>query len=320
MDQKRLKVVFLSRYLGRINRGAETYVIELSKRLARQHEVDILTGKDSDSLQKITAGGYDLVIPTNGRTQALKASLGRLKGRYKTLISGQAGVGRDDIWNISVTAPDIFVALTDFELKWAKKFAWKSKLVKIPNGVDLEKFKPGKDGVNINLPRPIILSVGALTWYKHHEKTIEAVKNLDRGSLLIIGSGPKKEELLDVGKNLVEAGRLKILEVPYEGIPLYYRSADLFVLPSWNREAFGIVYVEAMASNLPVVAPDDEPRREIVDEGGLFTDVSDPAKYAETINKALSADWQNKPRQQSEKFSWDKIAESYNELFKEIFG
>lgn len=318
MDQKRLKVVFLSRYLGRINRGAETYVIELSKRLARQHEVDILTGKDSDSLQKITAGGYDLVVPTNGRMQALKASLGRFRGGYKTLISGQAGVGRDDIWNITVTAPDIFVALTDFELKWAKKFAWKSKLVKIPNGVDLEKFKPGKDGINIHLPRPVILSVGALTWYKHHEKTIEAVKNLDQGSLLIIGSGPKKDELLDAGKSLLDQGRLKILGVPYEGIPLYYRSADLFVLPSWDREAFGIVYVEAMASNLPVVAPDDGPRREIVGEGGLFTDVSDPVKYAAAINKAFSRSWQNKPRDQAEKFSWDKVAVQYEELFKEV--
>lgn len=318
MDKKRLKIAFLSRYLGKVNRGAETYVLELSGQLKKHHEVDILTGKDSDSLRKITAGGYDLVIPTNGRMQALKVSLGRLGGGYKTLISGQAGVGRDDIWNIAVTAPDIFVALTDFELRWAKKFAWKSKLVKIPNGVDLEKFRPGKDEVGISLPPPLILSVGALTWYKHHEKTIEAVKRLDHGSLLIIGSGPKKAELLNIGKNLVEQGRLRILEVPYEGIPLYYRSADLFVLPSWDREAFGIVYVEAMASNLPVVAPGDVPRREIVGDAGIFTDVSDPIKYAEAIKKALDTNWQNKPRHQAEKYSWDKVAAQYEELFEEV--
>ena len=320
MDKKRLKIAFLSRYLGIVNRGAETYVLELSKRLSKNHDVDILTGTDSDSLWKMTSGKYDLVIPTNGRMQALRASIGRITGGYKTLLSGQAGPGRDDIWNIAVTAPDIFVALTDFELKWAKKFAWKTKLVKIPNGVDLEKFRPGKDRIDVNLPRPVILSVGALTWYKHHEKTIESLKRLDQGSLLIIGAGPLKSELLDQGKSLVEAGRLKIIEVPYEGIPSFYRSADLFVLPSWDREAFGIVYLEAMASGLPVVGPDDLPRREIVGEAGLFADVSDPLQYAAKINEVLSVEWQDKPRQQAEKFSWDKVSKRYEDLLEEVFG
>lgn len=320
MDKKRLKIAFLSRYLGKVNRGAETYVLELSKRLSKNHDVEVLTGADSDSLRKMISGKYDLVIPTNGRMQALRASLGRIPGGYKTLLSGQAGPGRDDIWNITVTAPDIFVALTGFEYQWARRFAWKSKLVKIPNGVDLEKFRSGKDGIDINLPRPIILSVGALTWYKHHEKTIEALKILDKGSLLIIGAGPLKGELLEQGKSLVQEGRLKIIEVPYQDIPMYYRSADLFVLPSWDREAFGIVYIEALASNLPVVAPDDKPRREIVGGGGLFTDVSDPVKYAAAIDVALSTDWQNKPREQAEEFSWDKVAGKYEDLIEEVFG
>ena len=87
MDKKRLKIAFLSRYLGIVNRGAETYVLELSKRLSKNHDVDILTGTDSDSLWKMTSGKYDLVIPTNGRMQALKASIGRITGGYKTLLS-----------------------------------------------------------------------------------------------------------------------------------------------------------------------------------------------------------------------------------------
>ncbi len=316
MDQKKLRILFLCRDLGVVNRGVETYVLELSKRLSKEFTVEVLTGKDSDDFSKITSGKFDLVIPTNGRLQALKASLGRLKGRYKTLISGQAGPGRDDIWNITVTTPDIFVALTDFELNWAKKFAWKSKLIKIPNGVDLEKFRPGSKA-SLDLPRPIILSVGALTWYKHHEKTIEAMKKLDEGSLLIIGAGPKKEELLEQGKALLNEGRLKIMEANFSEMPLYYRSSDLFTLPSWDREAFGIVYVEAMASNLPVVAPNDSPRREIVGDAGILTDVSDPVKYAKAIKEAINLNWQNKPRMQAENFSWDKVSKKYEEVIKE---
>lgn len=304
---KKLKIAFLSRFQGKVSRGVETYVEELSKRLARNHNIKILKDVNNDR--------YDVVIPTNGRLQALKASIGRFTGNYKVIISGQAGIGRDDIWNISITAPDVYVALTDFEKDWAKKWAWKTKVVKISNGVDLNKFYPARS--HLARLEPIILSVGALEWYKYHERTIKAMEFVE-GSLVIVGDGPKKQELLTLGSKKIP-GRLKIISMEYEEIPKAYRSADLFVLPSWDRESFGIVYVEAMASGCPVVAPDDPSRREIVGSGGIFVDVENPQKYATAINEALSKNWGDLPRKQAEEFSWDKVAEKYEELFKELF-
>lgn len=319
MDQKKLKIAFLCRYLGIVNRGVETYILELSKRLRKNHKVDLLSGKESDSVGKILAGKYNLVVPTNGRLQSLKASIGRITGGYKTLISGQAGIGKDDIWNIAVTAPDVFVALTDAELGWAKHFSWKTKIVKIPNGVDLDKFSPNGPNIDLNLPRPIVLSVGALEWYKYHERAIYAMVKLNQGSLLIIGSGPLYNKLCHQGNSLLGKSRFQIASVPFAQMPRYYRSADLFTLPSWDREAFGIVYVEALASGLPVVAPNDLARREIVGEAGLLVDVSDVDKYTSAMSQALSRNWHNLPRKQAEQFSWDKIAQKYEELFKELF-
>src|SRR3989344_7334056 len=115
MDQKKLKIAFLCTGFGVVNRGVETYVLELSKRLQNKFDVEVLSGDDANSLDKIINGKYDLVIPTNGRIQALKAALGKAFEGYKTLISGQSGIGKDDIWNIFITAPDVYVALTDFE-------------------------------------------------------------------------------------------------------------------------------------------------------------------------------------------------------------
>jgi len=319
MDQKKLKIVFLSRYLGKVNRGAETYVLELSKRFKKNHEVEIFTGKESDNLVKIISGKFDLVIPTNGRVQALKISLGRVLGGYKTLISGQSGIGRDDIWNIAVTFPDVYVALTEAEFLWAKRWAWKSKIVKIPNGVDLEKFSPEGSKISLDLQRPIILSVGALEWYKHHERIIQAVTKIKQGSLLIIGSGPEREKLLRMGRKLLGEKRFLIQDVEYKEIAKYYRSADIFTLPSWDREAFGIVYVEAMASGLPIVAPDDLARKEIIGKAGILTDVSNIEKYSVAILKTLSQKWDNLPMEQAEKFSWEKVSESYQKLFEEMF-
>lgn len=310
-----MKILILSRYQDSVNRGVETFAYELSKRLSQNHQVVILSGSDSDSLSKMVSGGYDVVMPLNGRMQALKASIGRLPGKYKLVIGGHSGIGRDDIWNIAVCKPDVFVALTEHQADWAKKWALGSKVVKIPNGIDLEKFSPKGAKFEMNLKNPIILSVGALVWYKHHERTINALSSLKKGSLLVVGSGQEKEKLEKLGKEKL-GRRFKIVTVSYEDMPDVYRACDFFALPSWDRESFGIVYLEAMATNLPVIAPDDASRREIIGSAGAYTDVSDPKKYAQAIKEALEKKWDNIPRTQAEKFSWDKIAVQYEECLK----
>lgn len=327
MDQKKLRIVFLSRYSGKVNRGVETHVAELQKLLTQHHHVDVFSGSDADNLTKVLDGHYDIVIPTNGRWQALMMSCGRLLGGYKTIIAGHAGIGRDDLWNLVITFPNVFVALTNLELKWANQRSWFGKVVKIPNGIDLSKFSPQGSKVKIDLSSPIVLSVGALTWYKHHERSIEAVARLKNASLLIIGIGPLKEQLEKLGWQKLGPERFKIISADYSKMPDYYRSADVFTLPSWSREAFGIVYLEALASGLAVVAPDDDSRREIVGDAGILVDTSNSQKFAEALQSALDGPdapalgrkkWGDAPRKQAAKFSWDKVADQYLKLFQEM--
>lgn len=317
MDKKRLKIAFLSRYSGTVNRGVETYVFELSSRLKKDFEVEVLAGKDADSFKKMINGGYDVIVATNGRMQALKASVGRLFSGYKLVISGQAGIGKDDIWNLAIAAPNVYIALTSYEQNWAKKWALNSKVIKIPNGVDLDKFSPKSEKAKLDMKGEIVLSVGALFWYKHHERSIRAVAKLSGVNLMIIGSGPKEDALQKLGEELL-GERFRILKVDFREIPKFYRSAKLFVLPSWIRESFGIAYIEALASNVPVVAPNDLSRREIIGDGGLYAHVEDIDDYAATIQKALDTDFGDRPRKQAEKFSWDKITDEYSKVFREI--
>lgn len=312
-----MKILFLSRYQDTIQRGAETFVRELSSELKLNHEIEILTGKKADSLGEIIKRKPQIVVSVNGGWQTLKASIGRIIGGYKLVVTGQAGIGRGEIFNIVFAKPDLYVALTKNMFDWVKKWAWGSKVVKIYNGVDLDKFKPEGQKFDFDLTRPVILSVGALVWYKHHEKTIRAVSLLSKGSLVLIGKGPKKEELEKLGKSLL-GNRFKIIESDYESLPKIYRSADLFVLPSWDREAFGIVYLEAMASGLGVVAPFDLSRLEIIGDAGILTDVSDPKSYAQALDQALKEDWKDKALDQAKGFSWKKIAKDYEETFEEI--
>ena len=312
-----MKIVFLSRYQNIIERGAEVFVSELSKRLSKNHTVNVFSGKRADSLQEVVAGKYDLVIPVNGRLQSLKFSLGRLTGKYKLLITGHSGIGRDDIWNIAIAKPDVFVALTNNQKDWAEKWAWGSKIVKISNGVDLDKFKPEGEKIKIDLPKPIILSTGALIWYKHHERVIDAVSKIAKGSVLIVGKGLLKDDLQKRAEEKL-MGRFMISNFKNEDMPKVYRSCDLFTLPSWDREAFGIVYLEALASGLGVVAPNDLSRKEIIGNAGLLVDTTNITVYAEGLKKALSEGWQVRARAQAEKFSWEEIAKKYESVMMEM--
>lgn len=312
-----MRIVFLSRYQNSIQRGAETFVRELSKHLSLRHDINILTEEKSDSLKEILKGDYQIIVAMNGGKQSLIASLGRLRKNYRLVISGQAGVGRGEIFNIAVARPDLYVALTETMFKWAKNWAWGSKVVKIPNGVDLRKFSLVGEKRKLDLEKPIILSVGALVDYKHHERSIIAVSKLDKGSLLIVGEGEEENRLQVLGNRLLES-RFKILHASYQDLPKIYRSCNLFVLPSWSREAFGIVYLEAMASGLGIVAPDDLSRREIIGNAGIFVDVLDNNKYKEGIEQALKIDWEYKALTQARQFSWDKIGKQYEEEFEKI--
>lgn len=312
-----MRITILSRYQNNAERGAENFVTELCDRLIKSHEVTILSGTQSDSLRSILSTNPDIVIPVNGRMQSFKASLGRLIKGYKLLISGHSGMGRDDLWNIIIVKPDVFVALTSVMARWAKKFAWGSKVVQIPDGVDLKKFTPAGNKLDIKLPKPIILSVGALAWYKHHERVIDAVSRLSEGSLLVAGGGDEKENLENYGKQKL-GDRFKIIKARSDQMPEVYRAADVFTLPSWEREAFGMVYIEAMACNIPVVAPDDSSRREIIGNAGIFINTTDADAYAKSITKTLEIQWGQKPIEQAEKFSWEKIAKEYEKVFIDI--
>lgn len=308
----RMKLAFLNKYQGTVNRGAEIFVEELSKRLAKDFDIDVISNINYWGIFK---NKYDFIIPTNGREQVLITRIISWARGTKMIVSGQSGLGADDKWNL-LCMPDRFIALTSCQEKWAKKFNPLIKTNVIPNGADLDKFNKKGKPTKVNLPRPIILSVGALVEEKRLDLIISAVHKT-KAALLLVGKGNKKEELQTLGNELLP-GRFEIKSFSHSEMPEVYRSADLFTYSTVPWESFGNVMVEAMASGLPVVATDDPIRREIVGDAGIFVDPTDTDKYAVSLEKALKTKWGNKPRRQAEKFNWDEIALKYKNLFLEL--
>lgn len=257
----------------------------------------------------------DAIIANNGGWQIPICKLFTKLWAGKLVISGQAGIGRDDWWNLK-WQPDVFIALSTKAKQWAERINKKVKSVYIPNGVDLNKFHPNVLKKELFIEKPIILCAAALVPYKRVDLVIKAVAGLEQGSLLILGDGPLREKIDILGKKLLGKRRYLRLTVSYKEIEQYYAVADVFTLVSEPQEAFANVIIEAMAMNKPVVVNDDEVRREMVGGSGFYVEPTDLEKYSATLQKALVSRLGNRPRRQAEKFSWDRIAELYERILK----
>lgn len=259
----------------------------------------------------------DIVFACNGGWQVLILKMYCLINKSKLVISGQAGIGWDDRWNL-ILKPDLFIALTERNYKWSKSLAKNINIALIPNGVDCQKFNPDGEKINLNLPRPIIICVAGPEKYKRVIKTIDAIAKMQQVSLLLVrAQNTNDNDVLYATKKLKD--RFSCREFAFIQMPEVYRSCDLFTLVSMSSEAFGISYLEAMASNLPVVAPNDLLRQEIVGDAGIL--VGEPIEvdeYVKTIKKVLDKKWDNIPRQQATKFDWNNIAENYLQEFEKL--
>ncbi|GKU27270.1 hypothetical protein CFOLD11_40970 [Clostridium folliculivorans] len=357
------KIAILATHLGVINRGVESFVIELVKKLRDDFEIDIYATGMVDDIKEniiridikkslfhrmhekqfnkcglyykiinrffyflipdilyqrkftqkvfkdyINDKDYDLLFPNNGIWGAIYSKKLRDKKSTPFIYTGHGGIGYGEE-QILMQEPDMYVALTKNNESWAREFS--VNVTTIYNGINLNKFEMKHDKNN---DQKTIVSVGALTEFKRHNLTIDAVSMLEDVKLVILGRGELQDKISEKGMEKLKE-RFTINAVPYEEIMNYYHMADLFVLPSLN-EPFGIVYLEALASNLPIVAPDDEVRREIIGQAGLYCDCSNAEEYSEKIKSALDTDWGDIPRKRAELFDWNKSALSYKELFE----
>ncbi len=103
---------------------------------------------------------------------------------------------------------------------------------------------------------PLLLFVGRLVYYKGLQTLIDSLALLLDAQLVIIGSGPLREQLRQQAEQLGIAGRVAFLSpLTEEDLHAYYEACDIFILPSTEKsETYGLVQIEAMASGKPVIS------------------------------------------------------------------
>ena len=190
-----------------------------------------------------------------------------------------------------------------------KRDRWNCAL--IPNGVDLERFRPGS-GRRVELglapEKPVILMVSALIESKRVLDGIRAVAALDSATLIVAGDGPLRQEVTRLAGELLP-GRFRLVSLAAGEMPNLYRSADVFLHLSL-LESFGNVFLEAWATGLPIVGHDTDRLRWILGDRHHLCDTTNSEDLHAALSAALSKR-EGHSREGVERYSWSAIAAEY---------
>ncbi len=179
------------------------------------------------------------------------------------------------------------VAATDYAVP-------REKIAVVPEPIDLAGWRRRLTQVHgTPWPHPTVLSVGRLYPRKRLEDLLEAAailrSRIPRLRVRIVGGGPESARLRERHARLgLEETVVFLGEVPRSTLAVEYRRAHCFCLPS-VQEGFGIVFAEAMAAGLPVVACRAAAVPEVVMDGrtGLLVSPRSPEALAGALETLL---------------------------------
>ena len=207
----------------------------------------------------------------------------------------------------------------------------KEKVVMIPGGIDLNRFRlpeggkgAAKKSLDIPSDQTAFLTVRNLVPRMGIENLLEAFNRSDalrkKGLLLVGGEGFLKEPLRAMVKEYGLEASVKFLgRISEDDLPRYYQAADFFVLPTRELEGFGLVILEAMACGTPVLGT---PIGAIPESVGLFDkNLLFEGVRSEDMKTKLE-DVINRPEKYrfdphvcrkfvGERYSWEKMADAF---------
>tara|TARA_B110000263_G_scaffold164167_1_gene142987 strand:- start:142 stop:1371 length:1230 start_codon:yes stop_codon:yes gene_type:complete len=213
-----------------------------------------------------------------------------------------------------------------------------TKVEIIEPGVDLDLFKPQNKndskkllGLNNEL---VLLYVGRIDPIKGLPILIEAMNFLnykDRPKLLVIGDNNQSNPTMLNVLGIIERYELQenvifIGATEQSNLPLYYNAADICVIPS-HYESFGLVALEAMACNTPVIGTKVPGLESIITDqmNGLLIIPNSPQILAEKIkllikDKDLAKLISLNGLKKSTEMSWDSTAEKMTYLYRSLIN
>jgi glycosyltransferase involved in cell wall biosynthesis/SAM-dependent methyltransferase len=215
------------------------------------------------------------------------------------------------------------------------------RIVRIPGGVDTERFRPAPDRraarKELGLPgdRPLLLTVRNLEARMGIDNLVRAMALLRahvRDAVLLIGgTGSLRRPLEALVASLGLEDDVQFLGfVPEADLPRYYQAADAFVLPTRALEGFGLVTAEALASGTPVLGTPIGATPELLRplSPRLVFDDASPEAMARGLREFLEADARDPGaaaalrdacrRHAETRYAWDVAVSGLERLLREV--
>ncbi|MCX7011182.1 MAG: glycosyltransferase family 4 protein [Candidatus Sumerlaeota bacterium] len=217
----------------------------------------------------------------------------------------------------------------------ARTFEPRCPVEVIPNGVDVQRFRPAKDEGSPAAGPPsdkvTLLTAGRLTPQKAVDRLLRCLAtmpaDLPPWRLRVAGDGPLRGELEAEARRLGLAQRVEFLGwQPKEGMPALYREADAFVLVSTGEGSPNVV-LEAKASGLAVLATRVRGSEELIEDGvdGLLANLSEDSAIRGALERLIGdAELRRRlgvaARRSVERRSWDSVADAYEALCRRLIN
>jgi len=196
----------------------------------------------------------------------------------------------------------------------------------IPNIVDVEAFTIKRPESDLG-DYFTMVSIGGLIPRKGMDLLIQQFAAFNRkiinSKLIIFGEGPERKALEQLIEELKVSEHVKLMGLrSREEIAPILSNSDVFVLTSKN-ETFGVVYIEALACGVPVIATTcGGPEGFVHDGNGLLIPVDDEKALLEAMNtmyaKASTYDRAKVAAEIREKFSPESVAVQLEEIYREL--
>ena len=199
-----------------------------------------------------------------------------------------------------------------------------SKILPIPNGVDMERFFPvpkdeARQELDLPLDKKIIISVGGLVKRKGFHRVLAVLPEVTekyKEILYVIVGGPTVEgdfgpELRKQVKELNLDGHVRFTgPLPHDQVRKWLNAADIFCLATSN-EGWANVFFEAMACGKPVVTTKVGGNEEVVKSAnyGILVDLDDQKQLKDAIIEALEKKWDHqKIIEYASENNWENVA------------
>jgi glycosyltransferase involved in cell wall biosynthesis len=343
-----LRIVEVNAYFYPYRGGIEHRVHQIAKRLAKRHDVTIVTSRMPGTLASETLEGYQIIRLDSDYFNIYNPPFVSTPGLLRKLMAMEADVvdfhyrwapsyakatrrypGRKvftyhNTFGEGIGLMHPFSVLND--ILWRRNLRECDRIVCVSEFVKRDLAKRGFDRAKLTaVPNGIempersdgqegdfILFVGRLVATKGLAYLIQAMRQVD-SKLIICGEGPELNHL----KRLIARYQLEQKVVLAGRVTQDHRdrlmsTCKMFVMPS-VFESYGIAVAEAMSYGRPIVASYVGGLPEVVQDAGLFFRPKDAKGMAVQINQLLHDPAQRmtlgrKARELARAYSWDNVA------------